>query len=174
VKSRLKPIDVAQRLSDLASPPGNRLEALKKVYLLFTLPPWTATLSRSILREEKAYFWDWGIVNDPGGRFENFIAVCLERTTAAWNEWGKGSFRLHYLRTKEGREVDFVISEKNKPLLLVEAKRSETDLSPHLGYFQKILRIPYAFQVINQAGICQEREKGRYLIGADRFLSLMA
>ena len=72
------------------------LEALKKVYLIFSVPPWTARVARAVKKEEKYYFWDWGIVAEKGPRFENFMAVQLERAVAAWNEWGRGNYKLHY------------------------------------------------------------------------------
>ncbi len=64
----------------------NWLEALKKVYLVFDVAPYTSRVTRSILKERKFYFWDWGILEDQGKRFENFIAVQLQRAVSAWTE----------------------------------------------------------------------------------------
>ena len=94
----------------------NWLEALKTVYLVFDIAPYTARLKRSVRKERKNYLWDWGLLEDQGKRFENFIAVQLQRAVSAWTEWGKGNYQLMYVRTKDGREVDFVITEKTNPI----------------------------------------------------------
>lgn len=149
------------------------LEALKVVYLIFSVGPWTARLARSVLKEEKVYFWDWGMVEDPGARFENFIAVQLQRAIASWNENGQGPFRLHFLRTKDGQEVDFCIADRSKVWLLVETKASDTTLSKSVASLKEKAQAPLAIQVVNKRGVCQQKGKGLYVMGADRFLSLL-
>lgn len=151
----------------------NWLEALKLVYLLFSLPPWSQRLARSVVKEEKFYFWDWGMVTEPGSRFENFIAGALMRAVAAWNEWGRGTYTLYYVRTKEGREVDFAVADRKKVWLLVEAKLSEKNLDANLPVLQQKVGNPLAFQVVNESGHLQQKGKNLYVIGADRFLPLL-
>lgn len=149
------------------------LEALKRVDLLFSVRPWTSRLSRSILREEKYYFWDWGMVEDHGARFENFMAVQLARAVSSWNERAKGRLELYFVRTKDGKEVDFGIAHRKKMLLLVEAKAGESSLSKNLAYFQSKLQVSVAIQVVLQKNLCIQKGKGLYVMGADRLLSLL-
>ncbi|MBI5300452.1 MAG: ATP-binding protein [Deltaproteobacteria bacterium] len=149
------------------------LLALQKVYLIFPILPWTIKVARSIRKEAKYYFWDWGIVENEGGRFENFVAVMLFRAVSAWNEWGKGVFKLHYLRTKDGREVDFAISERGRLVLIVEAKSKETNVSPDLIYFKEKLGVSLAIQVVNKDGYCTMKGKNLYVMGIDRLLKLL-
>jgi len=149
------------------------LDALKAVYLVFSIPPWTTRLARAILKEQKYYCWDWGMVEAPGPRFENFLAVQLQRAVTAWNEQGRGSFRLHYLRTKDGTEVDFAIADRSQVHLLVEAKEGDTVLTPTLAALQAKVQAPLAVQVVNRPGVCVRKGKGLYVMGADRFLSLL-
>ncbi|MBM3297500.1 MAG: ATP-binding protein [Candidatus Aminicenantes bacterium] len=151
----------------------NWLETLKKVYLVFDIAPYAGKLKRSVVKERKFYFWDWGMVNDPGKRFENYAAVMLARAVSAWSEWGKGDFRLHYLRTREGREVDFLITDKQKPLLLVECKSNEKSLDPSVSYFKERLGVPFGFQVVNMAGVLRQAGPGVFIVGIDRFLRLL-
>lgn len=150
------------------------LDALKMVYLVFSIPPWTLRLSRSVLREEKYYFWDWGMIAAPGPRFENFMAVQLQRAVASWNERGKGLFKLHYIRTKDGREVDFAVSDQKKVLLLVEAKEADSTLSKNLAFLQEKLQPLWAVQVVNKRNFCVQKGKGLYVMGADRFFSFLS
>lgn len=149
------------------------LEALKMVYLIFSVSPWTSRLSRSVLKEEKVYFWDWGMATSRGARFENFVAVQLQRAVAHWNETGKGPFKLHYLRTKDGQEVDFAVTNRNKVLLLVETKEAETSLSKSLSFLQEKTQADLALQIVNQKGLCVQKAKDLYVMGADRFFSLL-
>jgi predicted AAA+ superfamily ATPase len=151
----------------------NWLEALKRVYLVFSLAPYAARLSRSVRKEQKYYFWDWGLLEEPGKRFENFIAVQLQRAVSAWNEWGKGDFHLMYVRTKDGREVDFVVTERDKPYILVESKKNDKNLAPNLKYFKSRIQAPLAFQVVETQGHLKQVDKGTFIIGLDRFLQIL-
>ncbi|MBW1786596.1 MAG: hypothetical protein JRK53_08280 [Deltaproteobacteria bacterium] len=54
---------------------------------------------------------------------------------------------LHYIRTKEKKEVDFALLVENKPIGLIEAKLAETKVSPSLRYFHHKYDIP-AVQVV--------------------------
>lgn len=149
------------------------LEALKKVYLVFSIPPWSARISRAVKKEEKYYFWDWGMARETGPRFENFIAVQLERAISAWNEWGRGSYKLHFIRTKDGREVDFAVADRQKIFLLIETKSGNEAISPNLQYIQKITGAPLAIQVVNKKQICVQKSKNLWIMGIDRFLSIL-
>ncbi len=151
----------------------NWLEILKKVYILFDVAPYTASLARSVRKERKYFFWDWGLLEDMGKRFENFLAVQIKRATSAWTEWGKGDFRLMYVRTKDGREVDFVVTESGKPLLLIECKRNDKTLSPHLKYFKDRMKVQLAFQVIETPGYLKQVDGGTFVLGLDRLLSIL-
>jgi len=149
------------------------LEALKAVYVVFSIPPWTARLARAVRKEQKYYFWDWGMVTASGPRFENFLAVQLQRAIAAWNEQGLGPFHLHYLRTKDGAEADFAIGDRSQVRLLVEAKETDTVLGPTLATLQAKVQAPLAIQVVNRTGVCVQKGRGLYVMGADRFLMLL-
>lgn len=151
----------------------NWLEALEKVYLVFDIAPYVTRLARSVRKEHKYYFWDWGLLEDPGKRFENFIAVQLQRAVSAWNEWGKGAYQLMYVRTKDGREVDFVITERAKPYLLIECKMNEKNLVPNLIYFKNRIKVPATFQVIDASGYLKQVDRGTFIIGLDRFLQIL-
>jgi len=151
----------------------NWLEVLKKVYILFDVAPYSARLARSVRKERKYFFWDWGLLENSGKRFENFTAVQLKRAVSAWTEWGKGDFSLLYVRTKDGREVDFVITERERPLILIECKRSDKTLSPNLRYFKDRLQVQMAFQVIETPGYLKQVDRGIFVLGLDRLLSIL-
>ncbi|MBI4063068.1 MAG: ATP-binding protein [Elusimicrobia bacterium] len=149
------------------------LNYLEAVYLIFSLSPWTTRLSRSVLKEKKYYFWDWGMVEEQGQRFENFIAVALERAVSCWNENGLGPLKLYYIRTKDGLEVDFAVANKQRVLFLVETKLQDSSLSQNLVTFKEKTAARLAFQVIKQKNYCAQKANNIYVIGADRFLNLL-
>ena len=148
------------------------LESLKKVYLVFSVMPWSEKISRAIKKESKYYFFDWTMVNNEGPRFENLIAVSLLRLINRWNELGLGEFELRYIRNQEGKEVDFVIIKNQKPLVLFEAKKSGTDLSKTGVYFSRLLNLPY-YQLTAENDVVEEYPNNNYLISAWRLLGLL-
>ena len=87
-------------------------------------------------------------MDDPGARVENFVACHLSKAVDYWNDVGLGSFKLHYVRDKEKREVDFLVLRDRKPWMLLEVKSSSLEpLSPALTHFQNQLGAPIALQV---------------------------
>ncbi len=117
-------------------------------YLTFRLSPWAMNISRSILKEKKVYLFNYPLINDEAFRFENMVALELYRAVRSWNEWGWGDFGLCYLRNKEKKEVDFLITNSQKPVLLIEAKFSDTAPASSLLEFQAQLKVP-AIQLVN-------------------------
>ena len=65
-----------------------------------------------------------------------------------WTDCGFGEYGLHYLRTLDKREVDFLVTKNNEPWFLVEVKNANNQrISPHLEHFQSQIKVPHAFQV---------------------------
>ena len=142
------------------------LDAFEKFYLTFTLTPWARQVSRAIQKERKVYVFDCALIEDPAKRFENMIALELFRAVSNWNDLGLGRFGLHYIRTKEGREVDFVLVEKERPLLLVEAKLRDHDPDVNLKRFQTALSVPAVQLVDEDEGYRLLDQDGRKLLVA--------
>ncbi len=151
---------------------SNWLDALKKIYLIFSIKPWSKSISKAIKKEEKVYFFDWTMIDDEGAQFENSTAVFLLRLISRWNELGLGDFELRYLRNKQGQEVDFVIIKNQKPFALFESKRGDTNISKSGIYFSEILQIPY-YQLVRNQDIVEAYPKNRYIISAWRFLGML-
>lgn len=125
------------------------MKVLKSFYYCFTLQPWSKNISRSLIKEPKVFLWDWSLVEDQGARIENFIASHLLKAVHYWTDRGFGEYGLYYLRDKEKKEVDFLVSKNKKPWFIVEVKASENHgLSKALYYYQEMTNAPHAFQVI--------------------------
>ena len=94
------------------------------------------------------YFYDTGMVKgDEGIRFENLLAVHLQKHLHAIEDYQGKHATLHYLRTKEGKEVDFALAVEDRPLTMVEVKLTDSTPSPSLCYFQKKYDLP-AVQIV--------------------------
>jgi len=125
------------------------IDTLKALYYCFTIQPWTANISRSLLKEPKLYLWDWSIIENKGQKLENFIASHLLKAIHFWTDRGFGDYGLYFLRDKEKREVDFLVTKDGKPWFLVEVKASANGgLSKSLFYFQEQTVASHAFQVV--------------------------
>jgi len=123
------------------------LSILESLYFHFPVRPWFRNVARSLRKEPKFYLWDWSLIDDPGRRFENMVASALLKAVHLWTDHGLGEFGLHFLRDKEKREVDFLVSRDGRPWLLVEAKLSgRAGLSPSLLHFQRQLEADTALQ----------------------------
>lgn len=51
------------------------------------------------------------------------------------NDYEGENFDLKYLRTKEGKEVDFCLTNNNQIVEIIEAKTNDSSLSQNLKYF---------------------------------------
>jgi uncharacterized protein len=89
----------------------------------------------------------------------------------AWNDLGHGDYALHYVRGKEKREVDFLVTERRRPFLLVEAKLHEEQRVAALRYFAERLSARHAVQVVRHG---RPRASGAVqVVSAGRFLPLI-
>ncbi|MCF8156466.1 MAG: ATP-binding protein [Rhodoferax sp.] len=106
------------------------LDILEALFVVFVVRPWHRNIARSTLQAPKVYFYDTALVlGDDGVRFENLVACHLLKL-AQWQQDTRGmAVDLHYLRTKDGAEVDFALNDGDTLTHLVECKLS--DAKPH-------------------------------------------
>ena len=108
------------------------LQVLERLYALFRLPPFGAARIRAVKKEQKHYHFDWSVVPSEPQRFENLVASHLLKWVHHEEDTQGRDLELRYFRDSEGREVDFVVVEGRKTLMLVEAKWSEGPIDPNL------------------------------------------
>jgi hypothetical protein len=151
------------------------IEAMSRLYFLFRLKPYSGRLARSLRLAEKIYLYDFTEIENPGARFENLTALHLQKLVDAWTDFGYGEFDLYYVRDREKREVDFLITERRMPYALIEAKLSAKEIDPSIRYFRERLRPRYALQVIRNAESFKRTltTDGVILTSAAEFFSLM-
>jgi predicted AAA+ superfamily ATPase len=126
------------------------VEILESLYIIFLIRPFHRNIARSLLKEPKVYFYDTGFVRgDDGVRLENTIAVSLLKHVGYLQDTKGEVASLHYLRTKEGKEVDFAICKDNTILQLIEVKYADDTISKNLRYFLEKLPDAEAIQLVH-------------------------
>ncbi|MFA4890002.1 MAG: ATP-binding protein [Candidatus Omnitrophota bacterium] len=104
-------------------------DILEDTYLGFRIPPWKKSENRRMIITEKFYLFDVGVANylsrrqprigspEFGKAFEHYILMELK----AYQAYRNPDMRITFWRTSTGREVDFILGEKD---LAVEIKGS--------------------------------------------------
>lgn len=124
------------------------LDVLERMYLLFTVRPYTKSLPRAVLKPPKVYFFDNAdVLAGEGERFENLVATSLLKRLHFLEDRDGYRYELRYLRDKEGREIDFVILKENHLEELIEVKWSDDEISKSLLYYTERLKPEKATQI---------------------------
>ena len=151
------------------------ISILKALYYCFEIRPWSTNVVRSLLKEPKYYLWDWSLCTDEGSRAENMMALHLLKAVHFWNDLGIGDYQLHFIRDKEKREVDFLVTKNNNPWMLIEVKLSNhQEMSSSLRHFHGQLNPPFSFQVVFNMPYVNKscfHTKGIMIVPAKTFLS---
>ena len=127
------PLSLASIARDLAVSPvtlRRYLDILQALFIVFVVHPWHRNIARALLQAPKVYFYDTGLVRgDDGLRFENAVAGMLLKHTQFLADAQGQDASLHYVRTKDGVEVDFALAKDSALTHLIECKLS--DQKPH-------------------------------------------
>jgi predicted AAA+ superfamily ATPase len=123
--------------------------SLVRLFYIYLIRPYSKRIARAIKKEPKVYLWDWSEIEDPGRRFENLMAGHLLKWSHFTQDFGFEPLELHYVRDKEQREVDFLVTKAGKPWILIETKLSGTDPGRALHYFANKLGVRHKFLVVN-------------------------
>ncbi|CAN1570583.1 COG1373 Predicted ATPase (AAA+ superfamily) [Burkholderiaceae bacterium] len=179
LRSRVgSPLSLASIARDLAVSPATLkkyLDILEALYIVFVVRPYHDNIARSVLQSPKVYFYDTGLVEgDEGLRFENLVAACLLKHVQWQHDVQGKETGLHYIRTKDGAEVDFALSDKNQLTHLVECKMS--DVKPHRALQRFALeKAPVqAVQVVRNASHSHTRDAIEIMVAHDFLNGLLA
>jgi uncharacterized protein len=149
------------------------MKYLEQLYYHFEIKPWSKNVSRSLKKEGKMYLWDWSEIKEPGARFENMVASHLLKACHYWTDSGEGRFDLHYLKTKERKEIDFLISRDGIPWLPIECKMNAKEVSPNFATFSRALDCKFFFQLVNKPNYLRQHDCGNQQVivcSANQFL----
>ncbi|MES1190152.1 MAG: ATP-binding protein [Steroidobacter sp.] len=113
---------------------SNWLMILERLYAVFLLSSFGSPRIRAVKKEQKHYQFDWSLVGNEGARFENMVACHLLKWVHYQQDTMGRDVELRYFRDSDGREVDFVVTEGNKPTMLIECKWSDVDTDKGIKY----------------------------------------
>jgi uncharacterized protein len=156
------PLSLASIARDLAVAPTTLkryLDILQALFIVFTVQPWHHNIARSLLQSPKVYFYDTGLVRgDAGLRFENAVATMLLKHLQFLTDTQGQATGLHYLRTKDGAEVDFALSREGALTQLIECKLSDDKPHRALQRFAAECAPARAVQLVHE--LRQEQDRG--------------
>ena len=160
------PLSLASLARDLQVSPttlGKYLDILEALHIVFVVRPFHHNIARSLLKEPKVYFFDTGLVaGDDGARFENACATMMLRHAHFLQDSAGRDIRLHYVRDKEGREIDFVLCEGASPLGFAECKLADPHVPPYLAAIAE--RFPAAGSTLLVRHLRQPEQRGRVAV----------
>jgi predicted AAA+ superfamily ATPase len=149
------------------------LDMFERVYAIFRVAPFGAPRLRAVKKEQKHYHFDWTVVPDEGPRFENLIGAHLLKWVHFMIDTEGRDLELRYFRDVDGREVDFVVVERRRPLMLVEVKLSAESASPSLRYLKERFPQAAAYQLHLRGSRESVTPESIHLWGAGRFLKTL-
>ena len=125
------------------------LNLLEDMYIIFRVTPFHHNIARSLLKEPKYYFYDIGLIDSDnlGAKIENLVACSLLKHLH-WLEDTTGvSTDLHFLRTKDGREIDFLVCA-GKENTMIEVKLKDDNPAAAFAHFQQFMPNTKSVQLV--------------------------
>ena len=146
------------------------MEMLENIYMIFRVYPFGPPAIRAVKKESKLYIFDWMLIAEESVRFENLVAVHLLKYAHFLQDSEGLNIELRYFRTRDGKEIDFIILQDNRPQMAVECKLRKRPPTTALKYFKRKYPNVKAIQVsFDQEGDVVTKE-GIRLVGAETFL----
>lgn len=122
--------------------------ALENLYVSYRIAPFATSQIKSVRKSQKCYLYNWSIVENPGARFENFVAGHLLKWAHYQQDVLGRDIDIYFIRNSTGREVDFAICDKRKVLSIIECKVSEKEIDKSLRYFRSHFPEAEAIQLV--------------------------
>ena len=123
------------------------IQALERLYALFRVAPFGPPGIRAIKKAAKHYHYDWTLPPEPPQRFENLVASHLLKWVHFEQDAKGRDVELRYFRDTAGREVDFVVAERRKVLMVVECKWGDGPVDRGLRYLVERAAPERAWQI---------------------------
>lgn len=157
VGSTINQNNLARDIS-VSSPTVNAwIDLLERLYVVFTVYPYSKGIQRSIRKEKKVYFFDCAAAyNGEGARLENLVAVSLLKYLHYIEDTRGIKGRLCYFRDREKREVDFVVEINRKVAWIIEVKSGDVTLNKNLLYLKERIFPGECFQLVSGAKTVME------------------
>ncbi len=122
----------------------NYIEYLENAFLIYTVPKFSFKFRETIREPRKVYYVDVGLAKtlypgiskDKGKIIENLVFLdLLRRRDYFLKDW-----EVFYYKTKDNKEIDFVIKENKKVECLIEVCYDFDDLKTREKHIKKVLK----------------------------------
>jgi predicted AAA+ superfamily ATPase len=178
LRSRVgSPVSANSLARDLQKSPNtiqHWLKLLEDLYVVFKVSPFHKNIARALLKEPKYYFYDNAMVEGNRGiKLENLVACALLKETQRRQDVEGEYFAMHYIRNKDGQEIDFLITQDNRPRKLIEVKWKDAGLSPNFKKFlpeESLSRV----QVVGELAQNKSFPTGERIESAKDFLAIVS
>lgn len=172
------PVSITSLARDIQVAPNTitkYLDILEALYIVFLVRPYHHNVARAILKEPKVYFFDTGYVQgDEGAKWENACATMLLKHAHFEQDIRGMQTSLHYIRTKDGAEVDFALGHDGKLTHLIECKHADQRVATALVKFANSFPEAQAIQLVRELRQEEYRRPVSILKGADWLAELSA
>jgi len=146
------------------------LQILADLYVIFKVSPFHKNIARALLKEPKYYFYDNAmVIGDDGARLENLVACALLKEAHRLEDVEGEKLQVHFIRNKDGREVDFLITSNQRPEHLIEVKWADEKLSTSLQRFLSNEQLGRT-QVVAELKQAKSYPTGERIVPAREFL----
>jgi len=145
------------------------IDILENLFIVFSIKPYHKNISRSLLKMPKYYFFDYASLDYPGVRFENLVACALFKEVQRLIDEDGVNADLHFLRDKDGNEINFLITVDRMPSLMIEVKssaKSEVANFTHFSQFmqtEKIMLVKNLDRERQLSGAVKQLEAAKWL-----------
>ena len=148
----------------------NWMDLLCRNYYCFRVMPYHLRLERALKKESKYYLWDWSEIESEGCRFENMIGSHLLKFCDFYHDVFGIKTRLWYIRDRQKREVDFLVTWGETPWFMVECKLQKGPAKA-LTCFADCLDVQQRYLVtMDEKHHYFDKKSGILVIPANRFL----
>jgi predicted AAA+ superfamily ATPase len=122
------------------------VSVLEDHFIVFPISPIHKNIAKATKKAQKYYFYDTADVDgDRGKKLENLVACSLLKQIHYRLDCLGEEFELNFFKTKDHREIDFIISKKKTPVLAIEVKWSDSEPSKNFQeiskYFPKVKKV---------------------------------
>lgn len=169
------PVSYANLANDLQKDPKTIkrwLTILENLFVIFPVTPWHENIARSILKEPKYYFFDTAqVIGDEGVVFENAVACAILKEIHRKEDVLGIDGRLHFIKDKEKREIDFAVFQDGSITHLIETKLSDSNLSKNFSTFEKYFPDTKKIQLVKNIDREKTYPSGVDILDAAKYLA---
>lgn len=144
-------------------------QILEETLLGFFLYGYDRSIRKQIIQSPKFYFFDLGVMRaikgeisvevlpstfEYGKLFESYVITEIFRL----NSYFETDYKLSYIKTKEGQEIDLVITTPDKKIFLIEIKSGLIDVVDDLKWLKYFSKLD-VFKKAEKICLCNEVTK---------------